>query len=187
MTLSDEESSAILYATGHLGPEASQDEQALHVLTCPTCSAALKTALRIIEAREGPVDPGATREAFEKILRDRTYDRHAYDEETFGELLDDLTDAALVQVLTRSGYGCTVCGRGDRVLHPAAWWVTNANGRRIGESVVRGSFCSYLCFEVWALAVERDQLSDHPCRDCGAPMTTDGRCLLLVKHTMEEA
>lgn len=29
----------------------------------------------------------------EAILRNRTYDRHAYDEETFEELLDDIDEA----------------------------------------------------------------------------------------------
>lgn len=87
---------------------------------------------------------------------------------------------------SRRGYGCTVCSRSDRPLHPAAWWVKDSEGRLVGQTIVRGCFCSYLCFEVWALVVERDELADEPCQDCGAPMTTDGRCLLLEKHKIEE-
>ena len=38
------------------------------------------------------------RDEFERILRGRTYDRHAEDEEIFEELLDDLADVAMTEV-----------------------------------------------------------------------------------------
>lgn len=67
------------------------------------------------------------RERLERILRARTYDRHAYDEETFGELLDERTEATKVDAVVahRDHWAPTVYDT------PAGWTESGATAYRM--------------------------------------------------------
>ena len=54
MTLTDAAVSALVYASGHLPERHLAEGYKRHLMTCPTCSATVKTAEAIIAARLAP-------------------------------------------------------------------------------------------------------------------------------------